>query len=628
MPTKAPAKKTCMLCVVMRLWLASLLVLYLLSDQVFASEVNLAESTDFFFDVENQYTIDDVVAMPKSMLWQSNSRNTLHLGFSESTLWLRIRINETFAQSPGLVEIAWPFLDRVEAFWVENENARQQISSLGVQGDHVPRNAHFLEHRYFIFPLPGDNKYDGTLYLKINSSSSLILPIWLRDPQGFYKKETGYQIFLGFFFGVLAIILIYNAGMWFYIRDRIYLYYVGYSAFLCIYIGSLTGLGTQYIWGNSPGFSDVALLLGVLGSFIFGSLFVDSFLDFKKNNRFAHRAVKVAIVIYALIVLTYLFTSEAFVTPIGQSLGIVASVFAYIIGIWEWRKGNPDARYFTFAWSMLLIGTCTYTFLLAGVVPDNLFTQSIQAIGLLVEMGLLSFALGERFTRERTAAKQATEMALHLASEVNKSHEDKIKLQQEANQKLEGQVTERTKELQATLTKLEQANEQLEALSNTDQLTGLKNRRFFNKYYDDEFRRSVRHKSPISIVVLDVDHFKQVNDTYGHLAGDICLKKVADVMQFHSQRPGDIAVRFGGEEFVILLVDTDVTGAEQVSEYIRDEVEQTLVQAENHSFKVTISLGIASVIPQEDLKPEELLRRADAALYQAKANGRNRVEVA
>lgn len=99
-------------------------------------------------------------------------------------------------------------------------------------------------------------------------------------------------------------------------------------------------------------------------------------------------------------------------------------------------------------------------------------------------------------------------------------------------------------------------------------------------------------------------------------------------MQFHSQRPGDIAVRFGGEEFVILLVDTDVTGAEQVSEYIRDEVEQTLVQAENHSFKVTISLGIASVIPQEDLKPEELLRRADAALYQAKANGRNRVEVA
>lgn len=608
----------------MRLWLVSLVLLYFLSDQVFATEVNMADRVDYFFAVNDQYTAQDVVAMPKNRIWQSNPYSSINLGFSDSTLWLRMSITETFKDSPGLLEIGWPFLDRVEAYWYENG----QLLPLGIQGDHVSKSQHYLGHRFFLFPIPENASQSGEVYLKIQSTSSLILPLVLRDAERFFNNETKNQLALGFFFGVLAIMLIYNAAMWFYDRDKVYVFYVGYLVFICVYVGSLTGFGAQYLWGEIPWIGDLSLLVGVLGSFIFGSLFVDRFLDFKNNNRFAHRAVKVAIVIYFWLVFMYIFTSEGFITPFGQSLGIVASVFAYVVGIWEWRKGNPDARYFTIAWSMLLIGTCAYTLLLAGVVEDNFFTQSIQYMGFIVEMALLSFALGKRFTRERQAAKQATEMALHLASEVNKSHEEKIKVQLEANMRLEAQVDERTRELQNTLGRLEEANKQLEELSNTDQLTGLMNRRYFNKYYDEEFRRSIRVKSPISIVVLDIDHFKAVNDTYGHLAGDVCLKKVAEVMQFHSQRPGDIAVRFGGEEFVILLVNTDLEGAETVSEYIRSEVEQLSIQAENHTFKVTISLGIASLIPNEAIKPEELLRRADAALYQAKSNGRNRVEVA
>lgn len=624
MQSTRKAKKTCMLCVIARLWLLSLVLLYFFSDQVFALDIELTSQADYLVDVENQYTINDVVGIRDDNRWQQNRDNSLNLGFLQHTLWIRIPVAVTLPATPGLFEVAWPFIDRLEAFWVSGD----KIRSLGVQGDHLPKSQQYLQHRFFVFPIAQTKELTGAIYLKINTSSSILLPMRLWSPDSFFKKETRHQGFLGFFFGLLAIILIYNLGMWFYVRDRVYVYYVAYLGFVCIYIGSLTGLGQQYLWGNSPALSDTALLFGVLGCFVAGSFFVDSFLQLKQNNPFVHQLIKAAVGVYALLVVGWLIGSEATITPLGQGLGIFVSIGAFFIGIWEWRKGNPDARYFTIAWSILLVGTCMYTLFLAGLLPDNVINRNIQIVGLVIEMALLSFALGERFTRERNAAKQATEVALHLASEVNKSHEDKIRLQEQANVQLEEKVKERTQELSDTLTRLEKANQQLEALSNTDQLTTLKNRRYFNKHYEDEFKRCARNGQPMSVVVLDIDHFKQVNDTYGHLAGDECLKKVASVIKYHSQRPGDLAVRFGGEEFVVMLPDTDTQGAEKVSEYIREEVQKLRISAGSEVFKVTISLGIATLIPSEGDRPEALLNSADSALYQAKENGRNRIEVA
>ena len=599
-------------------------LLYFLSDQLFAAELNLTERTDYFLDIENHYTIDTLINAPEDIAWQENRGGSLNLGFSSATIWLRMPVKMHLDQVPGLFEVSWPFIDRLQAFWV-NE---QGIHDLGVQGDHTPHSQRDLQHRFFVFPLSDDAELEGTLYLKINTQSSILLPMQLWSMDSFFVKESRHQIFLGFFYGLLAIILIYNFGMWFYDRDRVYLYYVAYLGFLCVYVGSLTGLGQQYFWGNSIFFNDAALLIGVLGSFVFGSFFVDSFLQLDKNNPVAHRCIVAAIGIYFLLIAGYFLYDEATITPVGQVLGVIASVFAYVVGIREWKKGNPDARYFTVAWSMLLLGTCIYTLYLAGLLPGNTIIINIQIVGLVVEMVLLSFALSERFTRERAAARQATEMALHLASEVNKSHVEKIRMQDEANHRLEAKVEERTCELKNTLNRLEEANHQLEALSHTDQLTGLKNRRYFTKHYDKEFRRSIRNQQPISVIVLDIDHFKQVNDTYGHLAGDACLKQVAEVIGLQAQRPADMAVRFGGEEFVIMLPNTDAAGASKVSEYIREQVENLHIHADGADFKVTISLGIASMVPDDSTTPETLVGRADAALYRAKSNGRNRFEVA
>lgn len=187
------------------------------------------------------------------------------------------------------------------------------------------------------------------------------------------------------------------------------------------------------------------------------------------------------------------------------------------------------------------------------------------------------------------------------------------------------------KELEELTGKLEGANKMLERISVTDALTGIANRRYFDEFMELEWLRAVRDQTPLSLIIGDIDFFKAFNDTYGHQAGDDCLKMVAVALKDALKRPADIVARYGGEEFAAVLPDTDLDGAIIVAEAMRLGVEDLgiphnkPVYLTKISNKVTISLGVASVIPNEDFSPERLISMADKALYKAKEEGRNRV---
>jgi diguanylate cyclase (GGDEF)-like protein len=171
------------------------------------------------------------------------------------------------------------------------------------------------------------------------------------------------------------------------------------------------------------------------------------------------------------------------------------------------------------------------------------------------------------------------------------------------------------------------ANKELRQRSTTDALTGIANRRMFDELSMREWRRCERIKKPLSLVMADVDHFKAFNDQYGHQAGDICLRSVAAQIARAAPRPTDLAARYGGEEFVLVLGETDAEGARYVAEKIREYVAELDVAHITPARRVTISCGTATVVPQSGLSLNELLRSADRALYQAKAEGRDRVVV-
>jgi diguanylate cyclase (GGDEF)-like protein len=170
--------------------------------------------------------------------------------------------------------------------------------------------------------------------------------------------------------------------------------------------------------------------------------------------------------------------------------------------------------------------------------------------------------------------------------------------------------------------------DQAMALSLHDALTGIPNRRRFDEHLDQEWARGFRTKKPISMILMDIDHFKRFNDALGHPAGDSCLQRVADVLSASLQRSLDFVARYGGEEFACILTETDAMGALEVAQRIATNVAAARVPHPDSpvSAQVTLSIGVATVVPDVDMQPLELTQEADRRLYAAKALGRNRIQ--
>ena len=181
-----------------------------------------------------------------------------------------------------------------------------------------------------------------------------------------------------------------------------------------------------------------------------------------------------------------------------------------------------------------------------------------------------------------------------------------------------------------TQVQLKARTEMLERLAMVDGLTGIANRRSFDQSLEHEWKRASRNALPVSVVMIDIDHFKPYNDTYGHGAGDICLQQVAEALRSVTQRPGDLVARYGGEEFAALLPETDVDGAEMIASAMREAVSNLKLPHEHSPVAdhITVSLGHATCFNEFDASPRKLVDAADDALYKAKESGRNRVQAA
>ncbi len=208
-----------------------------------------------------------------------------------------------------------------------------------------------------------------------------------------------------------------------------------------------------------------------------------------------------------------------------------------------------------------------------------------------------------------------------LMSLINKKEtaEEALRL---SNEQLESKIKERTLALEAL-------NRELQHLSVSDALTGIANRRYFDDYLSAEWLKALRLRHPLAIIMIDIDFFKDYNDTYGHQLGDKCVATVARILKAGVKRPADLVARYGGEEFAIILPDTDQAGAMVVAKKLRVQIEAQELEHKNSVYrKVTVSLGVAAMIPDFDVLPARLIELADRALYKAKKEGRNRVKAA
>ncbi len=203
----------------------------------------------------------------------------------------------------------------------------------------------------------------------------------------------------------------------------------------------------------------------------------------------------------------------------------------------------------------------------------------------------------------------------------------KLKWTLERERVLNRKLSSLNDELAEKNDQLLELNKTLKDMATIDGLTGIPNRRRFDEYLEQEWNRSLRDKTPLSLILIDIDFFKPYNDNYGHTEGDECLKKVADALASSMTRSIDLMARYGGEEFVCVLPETEIPGLIQVGNRLRESVASLSLLHEHSQVAqhITVSLGGVTMVPTIESKPGDLIRLADERLYKAKDGGRNRL---
>ena len=564
----------------------------------------LAKAISYYEDKSANQSFADILN-DRSLIWSPLHETIPSFGFSSSAFWLQLNVCASKKQAQrAVLEIAYPLLDNIRVIGRVDQTIVYDVLS----GDNLPFSQRPVKHRNFVFFLP-DLQKDISLYIRVQTKSAMQIPLQLFTADEFFAHNQQTLLLQGLYFGIILAMVLYNAFLYLFLRERPYLLYVLFTTSYLSFQGVFQGLFQQFLFDSVWLQKHCLLIFGFL-SIVFANLFAVSFLNLPAKNIIISRILRGVGWVSSVAAMLTTFLPYEIMVKLMLALAIPSSLLIMFAGCKLWWTGHLPARIFTVAWSTLLVSFVLASFNKLAIVPRIFWTESILQIGSLLQVILLSIALAER---------------------VNEEKRQRILAERHLSTSLEEKVQERTLELNQALGQLEAANTELSQISHTDSLTQIGNRRSFDLQLALEYKSATRRGSPLALVMIDIDHFKQFNDTYGHQVGDKVLRAVAKTLKPLAARPGDSIYRYGGEEFAVLLNNTDFAGAEIVAEKMRISIEKSPVIIHDRSFFVTISAGLSIYNPRDHIglisSPEDLMHQADRQLYKAKEKGRNRLEV-
>lgn len=583
----------------------------------------LKEHLQVLRDPVRRFTIDELLQGESHTQWQEEDKESSYpnFGITRDAIWLRLPVEQQQKATSWLLEIANPLLDQVDFYLVKNG----QVIERFITGDHYPFAQRPLSHRHLLFPLQLEVGSRYELWLRIGSDSSMKVQLHLWQPDQFWKKDQPLLLGYGFVHGMIMLFSLYYLFIFIWTKERSHLYFALFSLFSALTIITIHGSGFQYLWPNSITLQEQAIFFLVPCSSLTLSKFASHLLQLRGRRQFRSRLLSLAAW------LSLLYMPVSILLPPQPRMVLLGIVLLYsfgitfIISLLELLQGNRSVRYFIFGWMLLLL--CVVAFVLGrfGLLPFLPDTENAIEVGLAGLIVALSFALSARLNEERSSKLTAQKKALLHEQEVIQEQQRNLTILQQTKDELEQNVASRTRDLNNALQELKHANSQLQLLSTVDSLTGVKNRRYFDQTYLSEWRRALRERKPLSLLLIDADHFKRVNDQMGHMAGDECLKQLAQRICRTVTRPSDSVSRYGGEEFIVLLPNTALLGALQIAERIREQIKEEAIAWQGSEIWLTVSIGVTSIQANSGISPDLALQQADDALYRAKSEGRDRV---
>lgn len=468
----------------------------------------------------------------------------------------------------------------------------------------------------------------ATLYLTISSLNQLRSSVMLYSAKAYNEANGLLQFQQGISIGGLFCLSLAFLLLFFATSNKLIFILSGYFFSNTLMLSAMLGLNLNYLLPHLPELIGIELPLLTSLSSIFLLIFTSELFNLKVRFVNLYQVIRV----YFLGLLIYMPLSIQL--SVAENVSISLFIYAFVIlsliafGLYLHKKSSRLALLFT------LVMTIQFAFVLVVVGSINWFDigffsyrGAFYGVLFWINCLLVTLILSRQYRYHLKDKQEAQRQALTSAIASEKAQEELLILQSQSQEELENRVQERTLELNIALQELEEVNRELEQKNTLDELTGLFNRRFYDQKILAEFRRSKRNLTPLSLVLIDIDYFKSVNDTYGHLTGDRCLEWISAHIKQSLKRSSDLAFRYGGEEFCLILPDTDEKGAMALAEELRTRVAKQAFTYEETSIPLTISNGVFTYLQQDNVMTEQIFANADKALYQAKHDGRNQTKV-
>lgn len=525
-------------------------------------------------------------------------------GFTEGAYWFHAELFNSHADlRRWLLVLHYPLLDNIDLYLRYPDGRVVHMAS----GDNLPFSARSISYRQPNFWLDLPQRSRVELLMRVQSRSSMQVPLVLYTPTAFAERERDTQFGIGLFYGILVALFCYNLVLWLSLRDASHFWYMFHVAGFGLVVLCLNGLSFEYFWPNSPWLANQSIPLSMAISQVAMHQFCRVFLELRDRIPWANRVSLAVIAFYVLMgVGSFFLPYRAVVLPMTLAV-FPGALFILALALISLRRGYAPAKVFLLAWGCLLFGTALYASVSFGLLPKNFLTEYGIQIGSALEMILLSFALAYRYAKLRG--------------------ENEV-LVREHNEQLERHVARRTSELSTALEQLAEANQRLRESNRRDALTGLFNRRHFRDLFEHQMHHAAEHRQPLGVLLIDLDHFKGVNDTHGHLAGDECLRWMGRCLTDSLSVHGSVIARFGGEEFVAVVPDMAGDRLLHLAEQLRVRICSEPVRYAGSNIGISASIGVFVLHPGNGMGVDDALLRADDALYAAKDRGRNCVHAA
>jgi len=575
------------------------LTLFLLfSSPLFAdnNDLIITQQGDIFTDFTVEMYEDSSASISFADIQASKNfiphNNHISTGYSKSVFWFRFTlINKTDTDLTYFAEFTENFAHKVHGFITSEQSSTVIKSQQGVAYLGSKKSGELLNPSFQIDIKSGESK---TVYLNIFGLYANCTSFNIIDVPTITQYKLNHSSFYSFYFGALLTMLFYNLALYAFTKEIAYFYYTIYVACFLIWQLGLNGFFPFDRFSSSFIYYLNGLSIPIGLAFLL--LFARTVLESKKLLPTYDCALKaISYVYFALALQAVFFTHAAFI--LISYLTTAAMPLLLYTGFKSYRLGNKPALIFLIAQAAFLSMSTVFSLMTEGYLNYSLSIKHGLIAAFLIEICIFS---------------------LSIAYRIRSLEQEKLQVIHQANLHLDEKVKERTLEL-------EHSKNKLEDLASKDPLTSLYNRRFLYDMSNELILIAKREKSPLSLILFDIDDFKQVNDNSGHAIGDNVIVELAKLLQ--KTRACDIAARIGGEEFVLILPNTSEAGAFEIASQICSEIAQLELIYSDTKLSFTVSGGVSSVFLDNENGIESAINRADQALYHSKENGKNQISI-